>query len=87
MEQESMTHTPEKKQAAEAACERQDVGFNRKRLQNSHYKYVHRTKGKRDYWSKGRYDDSVALQEDISEEIKMVKKKKKSKWKSWSLKI
>lgn len=25
MEQESMTHTPEKKQAAEAACERQDL--------------------------------------------------------------
>lgn len=31
-----------------------------KRLQNSHYTYVHRTRGKLDYRSKRRYDNKVA---------------------------
>lgn len=74
MEQESMTHTPEKKQAAEAACERQDLDLTERDFKITAINMSTELKESVIIEVKEGMTTVLHCIEDISEEIKMVKK-------------
>ena len=70
------------KKAVNRNCESNhvsDLTTTTKRLQNSHYTYVHRTRGKHDYRSKRRYDNKVASNKEYELSNRNYKKKSNGK--------